>query len=92
MLNEKHDTAAKPLSLRIAERVIRNNAADSPAVHRAIVVIHKQEILEAIYHGCSLLSIWTTLRAEGVVDFGYQAFSRHVKNIAQSINRSEANS
>ncbi|WP_295488305.1 hypothetical protein [uncultured Pseudomonas sp.] len=38
------------------------------------------------------MSIWTTLRAEGVVDFGYQAFSRHVKNIAQSINRSEANS
>lgn len=91
MLNEKHDTAGKSLSQRIAERVIRNNAPSSPAVHRAIVVIHKREILEAIDRGCSLLSIWTTLRAEGVVDFGYQAFSRHVKNIAQGIDRSEAN-
>ena len=92
MLNDRQDNATKPLSLRIAERAIKNNAADSPAVHRAVVVIHKQEILEAIQRGCSLLSIWTTLRAEGVVDFGYQAFSRHVKNIAHGIDRSEANS
>ncbi|MEE1901735.1 TraK family protein [Pseudomonas asiatica] len=35
---------------------------------------------EAIQRGHSLLSIWTVLRDEGVVDFGYQAFSRHVRN------------
>lgn len=71
----------KTLSLRIAERVIKSADPSSPAAHRAVVVIHKQEILEAIQNGYSLLSIWTTLRNEGVVNFGYQAFSRHTRII-----------
>jgi hypothetical protein len=71
----------KPLSLRIAEHVIKTANPKSHLVHRAVVFIHKQEIQEAIQRGYSLLSIWTALRDEGVVDFGYQAFSRHARKI-----------
>ena len=70
----------KPLSLRIAEHVIRTANPKSHLANRAVMFIHKQEIQEAIQRGHSLLSIWTVLRDEGVVDFGYQAFSRHVRN------------
>lgn len=70
----------KPLSLRIAERVIKTASPNSPLAHRAVVIINRAEIQEAILRGCSLLSIWQILREEGVVNFGYQAFSRHTRS------------
>ncbi|WP_440856623.1 TraK family protein [Pseudomonas syringae] len=75
----------KNLSLRIAERVIKNENPGSSLAHRAVVVIHKKDIQEAIQRGYSLLSIWTTLRDEGVVNFGYQAFSRHTRSIIKPL-------
>lgn len=75
----------KNLSLRIAERVIKNEDPRSALAHRAVVVIHKKEIQEAIQRGYSLLSIWTTLREEGVVNFGYQAFSRNTRAIVKPL-------
>lgn len=69
----------KPLSLRIAEHVIKTANPKSHLANRAVVFLHKQEIQEAIQNGHSLLSIWTALRDEGVVNFGYQAFSRHAR-------------
>ncbi|WJD63093.1 TraK family protein [Pseudomonas kurunegalensis] len=71
----------KSLSLRIAEHVIKTANPKSPLANRAVVFIYKQEIQQAIQRGHSLLSIWTVLHDEGGVDFGYQAFSRHVRKI-----------
>jgi len=71
----------KPLTLRIAERVIQCEAPSSPLVHRAVMVIHRSDIQDSIQRGYSLLSIWKTLSDEGVVNFGYQAFRRYARVI-----------
>lgn len=69
----------KPLTLRIAEHVIQNADPSSSSAHRAVMLIHRPDIQDAIERGCSLLSIWKTLSDEGVVNFGYQAFRRYVR-------------
>lgn len=69
----------KPLSLRIAEHVIQRADPTSPLAHRAVMVIHRSDIQDAVQQGCSLLSIWKTLSDEGVVNFGYQAFRRYAR-------------
>lgn len=79
----------KPLTLRIAERVIQRADSTSPLAHRAIMLIHRSDIRDAVQQGCSLLSIWKTLSDEGVVNFGYQAFRRYARvlTIADSEQR-----
>jgi hypothetical protein len=69
----------KPLSLRIAEHVIQRAAPTSPLMHRAVMVIHRSDIQDAVQRRCSLLSIWKTLSDEGIVNFGYQAFLRYAR-------------
>jgi hypothetical protein len=69
----------KPLSLRIAEHVIQREASTSPLAHRAVMIIHRSDIQDAVQRGCSLLSIWKTLSDEGIVNFGYQAFRRYTR-------------
>lgn len=69
----------KPLTLRIAEHVIQRADPTSPLAHRAVMVIHRYDIQDAINRGCSLLGIWKILSDEGVVNFGYQAFRRYAR-------------
>ncbi|MGI3744897.1 MAG: TraK family protein [Janthinobacterium lividum] len=79
----------KPLTLRIAEHVIQHADPTNPLAHRAVMVIYRSDIQDAVERGCSLLSIWKTLSEEGVVNFGYQAFRRYARVliIANSENR-----
>jgi len=79
----------KPLTLRIAEHVIQRADPTSPLAHRAVMVIHRTDIKDAVHRGCSLLAIWTVLSDEGVVNFGYQAFRRYARvlSIADSKQR-----
>ena len=71
----------KPLTLRIAEYVIQHADPSSPSAHRAVMVIHRPQIQDAVQRGYSLLSIWKTLSEEGVVNFGYQAFRRYSRKL-----------
>lgn len=69
----------KPLTIRIAEHVMQRADPTSPLAHRAVMVMHRSDIQDAVQRGCSLLSIWKTLSEEGVVNFGYQAFRRYAR-------------
>ncbi|AZG88568.1 MULTISPECIES: TraK family protein [Pseudomonas] len=77
----------KSLSLRIAERVIQSAKPESSLAHRAVMIIHRSEIEDAVQRGCSLLSIWKTLSEEGVINFGYQAFRRYARVLINADNK-----
>ncbi|CAI3792294.1 MULTISPECIES: TraK family protein [Pseudomonas] len=71
----------KPLTVRIAERVAATYPPSSPAKNLAKFILLREDILQAIQGGWSLLGIWTTLHDEGSIDFGYQAFRRYAKRL-----------
>ncbi|WP_158002890.1 MULTISPECIES: TraK family protein [Pseudomonas] len=71
----------KPLTVRIAERVAATYPPTSPATNLANFILLREDILQAIQGGWSLLRIWTTLHDEGSISFGYQAFRRYANTL-----------
>jgi len=77
----------KSLSERIAEYVIKNTAPGTPSARHAVIVINQAQIRDALKEGNSLLKIWETLSEEGVINFDYQAFRRHVRKLITEPNQ-----
>ncbi|MEQ0770907.1 TraK family protein [Paraburkholderia tropica] len=73
------------LSRRIGARVIADSGESSGRANRAVFLEIRDEVQRALEDGWSVLAIYNTLYAEGVVSFGYQAFRRYVN--AQIIGR-----
>lgn len=71
----------KSLSQRIAEYMIKNAAPNTPSARHAVIIINQAQIRDALKEGNSLLKIWETLSEEGVINFDYQAFRRHVRKL-----------
>lgn len=71
----------KPLTIRIAERVLATYPPSDPTANLAKFILLREEILQAIEGGWSLLGIWKTLHDEGSIDFGYQAFRRYARKL-----------
>ena len=72
----------KTLSEAIAERVLQFDTGRN-ARNRATFILLRREVQEAIEQGYSLLTIWETLRDQGQVPFGYQAFRRYTKQLVK---------
>ncbi|MNF83759.1 hypothetical protein D3C84_660890 [compost metagenome] len=71
----------KPLSLRVAERLVNKSDAPKSDRNRAAFIIHRADIQHAVDNGCSILQIWQTLREEKLINYGYQAFRRHAHQL-----------
>lgn len=71
----------KPLTIRIAEHVAKTPPPFSSTANQAAFILLREEIQQAIEGGWSLLQIWTALRDEGYISFGYQAFRRYAKRL-----------
>ena len=67
------------LSRRIAAKAIAESGKSCSRANRAVFLEVRDEVQSAIEDGWSVLAIYSTLRHEGVVSFGYQAFRRYVK-------------
>jgi hypothetical protein len=67
------------LSQRIAARAIAQSVGLSGRANRAVFLELRDEVQRAIEDGWSVLAIYSVLRSEGAVSFGYQAFRRYVK-------------
>ncbi|MGF6983445.1 hypothetical protein QFZ99_002922 [Paraburkholderia atlantica] len=67
------------LSQRIAAKAIAESRKSPGRVNRAVFLEIRDEVQSAIEDGWSVLAIYSALRHEGVVSFGYQAFRRYVK-------------
>lgn len=70
----------KSLSVRVQERAQRVLPA---ARNRAQIVALRREIAQALKDGCTLAMIWNTLHEEGTIEFGYETFRAHVRNLMQ---------
>ena len=68
----------KSLSVRVQERAQRVLPA---ARNRAQIVALRGEIAQALKDGCTLAMIWNTLHEEGTIEFGYETFRAHVRNL-----------
>ncbi|WP_429527972.1 TraK family protein [Pseudomonas frederiksbergensis] len=71
----------KPLSLRIAERLVNKSDAPKSDRNRAAFIIHRADIQNAVDNGCSILQIWQTLQEEKLINYGYQAFRRYAHQL-----------
>ncbi len=83
----------RSLSKRIADRSRALPLAPGRAtagLNRATVVVLRDDIRLALRDGWSMRQVWLTLREEGRLDFGYQAFRRHVRLLALSTPTSVA--
>lgn len=83
------ETTIKPLSLRIAERVIDTEDASTGDKNRAAFIIQRTDIQGAIDKGWSILQIWEALRNERSIQFGYQAFRRYTHQLCSEPNKLE---
>lgn len=70
----------KSLSVRVQERAQRVLPA---ARNRAQILALRGEIAQALKDGCTLAMIWNTLHEEGTIQFGYETFRTHVRNLTQ---------
>lgn len=70
----------KSLSVRVQERAQRVLPA---ARNRAQILALRGEIAQALKDGCTLAMIWNTLHEEGTIEFGYETFRAHVRNLMQ---------
>ncbi|WP_162571558.1 TraK family protein [Variovorax sp. SRS16] len=67
---------------RVAKRLQeRGEPVVARAANRAVVLVHWQEIEETAEGGFSLRALWETLKEEGIVDFAYPTFVRHISAI-----------
>jgi hypothetical protein len=72
----------KSLSEVIAEKVLSTNSGRN-ARNRAIFVLLRSEIQDAIDKGYPVLTVWKILYDDGQVPFGYQAFRRYAKRMIE---------
>jgi hypothetical protein len=68
------------LSQRIAERSKTKKTA-AKGKNRAAFLALRDEIKDALDDGWPVKVIWETLREEGKIAFGYDAFSRYVNRL-----------
>ena len=73
----------KSLSEVIAEKVLSTSSGRN-ARNRAIFVLLRSEIQDAIDRGYPVLTVWKILYDDGQVPFGYQAFRRYAKRMIES--------
>jgi hypothetical protein len=57
------------------ERLARDNA-QNPRYARPLMRYYRDEIALALANGCSRKEVWSTLRAEGKINFRYTTFCR----------------
>jgi len=74
---------AKTLSKRIAARM-KNDDVGLKKSSRTIFLALRGEIEEALNDGWTVKVVWETLREEGKVAFGYQAFNGYVNRLIKN--------
>ncbi|MNV22074.1 hypothetical protein D3C71_1130320 [compost metagenome] len=67
------------LSVRLAHSYARSSKA--PYRNRASILLRREDLLQALADGWSVLAIYKALRSEGSLDCSYQTFRRHVKTL-----------
>lgn len=78
--------SVRSLSERIAARSATVRLVPGRAtsgLNRATFMVLREDIRQALRDGWSMRQVWLTLRDEGKVDFGYQAFRRYVRLLAE---------
>jgi hypothetical protein len=75
------------LSSRISQQVQAKSAPTSSKVNRAVFLVLREEIKQAMEDGWSVLAIWELLRHEGTVAFSYQTFRRYVNTLIRHQER-----
>jgi hypothetical protein len=73
---------AKSLSQRITERA-RTKKPTATGKNRAAFLSVREEIKCALDDGWPVKTIWETLREEGTIAFGYDAFMRYVNHLIE---------
>jgi hypothetical protein len=76
----------KSLSERIAER-IRTKQPSRAGRNRAAFLAVKDEVRKALDDGWSVKVIWETLRAEGKIEVGYDAFTGYVNRLIRNAEK-----
>ncbi|MFU8797095.1 MAG: TraK family protein [Gammaproteobacteria bacterium] len=74
----------KSLSERIAAKAVKtedSNASINAKKNRAAFIVLRQEIEQAMQDEWPIKTIWETLKEEGKIPFGYQAFRRYVNRL-----------
>jgi hypothetical protein len=71
---------ASSLSQRIAEHV-KTKKLSATGKNRAAFLAVREEIKGALDDGWPIKTIWETLHEEGKIEFGYDAFIRHVNRL-----------
>lgn len=74
---------AKSLSERIAHRVSTRKPSRS-GMNRASFLAVRDDVKMALDDGWPLKVIWDTLRDEGKIEFGYDAFISYVKRLIRN--------
>lgn len=73
-------TKGEKLSVRIAAREVTKKPSPY-AINRAAFLALRPDIKDAMADGWNVMSIWETLRDEGKVSFGYEAFRKYVNRL-----------
>lgn len=81
--NENRMTRTEGLSKRIGEEA-RAKKRTPAGRNRAAFLAVREEIRSALDDGWPIKAIWTTLRKEGAIDCGYDAFIRYVDRLISS--------
>ncbi|WP_206539448.1 MULTISPECIES: TraK family protein [Caballeronia] len=69
------------LSERIAAMVLAEPGRSPGPANRATFLSVRNEVQVALSQGWSILAIYKSLKADGVISFGYQAFRRYVNEL-----------
>jgi hypothetical protein len=81
--NENGMIRTEGLSKRIGEEA-RAKKRTPAGRNRAAFLAVREEIRSALDDGWPIKAIWTTLRKEGAIEFGYDAFIRYVDRLISS--------
>lgn len=82
-MNETRTKQRGALSARVAEFVQSQPSSRRSGRARAAVIALREEIAQAIADGWAVKAIWQTLRADGSVTVGYEAFWRQVSELVR---------
>jgi hypothetical protein len=74
---------AKGLSQRLGEQAMTKKRT-SAGRNRVAFLAVREEIRSALDDGWTVKAIWTKLREEGAIEFGYDAFIRYVDRLVGS--------
>lgn len=73
----------KSLSERIADLARKGKKASKGGKNRAAFLAVRDDVRQAIEDGWSIKAIWHTLREEGKIPFGYDAFISYVNQLVR---------